>query len=181
MEKLVPTGKVKAIGVANYSLPYLKELLPEATITPAVNQIENHPCLPQQAIVDFCKSKGIHVTAYSPFGSVGSPLMTVDPVVEVAKRLSVPPAIVLLSYHSKSIGPEYISLILLTNLVARGSSVLAKSVNPDRIKANMALVKLDDSDMKLLNDYAADLEATGKVTRYVYPGFGVAFGFPDKP
>lgn len=101
MEKLLATGKVKAIGVANYSLQYLKELLPQATILPAVNQIENHPSLPQQEIVDLCKAKGIHITAYSPLGSTGSPLFTAAPVVEVAKKLNVTPAVVLLSYHRR--------------------------------------------------------------------------------
>jgi glycerol 2-dehydrogenase (NADP+) len=103
MEKLLKTGKVKAIGVANYSVQYLEELLPHATIIPAVNQIENHPSLPQQEIVDFCKAKGIHITAYSPLGSTGSPMLKSDAVVEVANRRGVTPAAVLLSYHRKSL------------------------------------------------------------------------------
>jgi diketogulonate reductase-like aldo/keto reductase len=103
MEKLLATGKVKAIGVANYSLRYLKELLPEATIVPAVNQIENHPSLPQQEIVDFCREKGIHVTAYSPLGSTGSPMMKEPAVIKVAESKGVTPACVLLSYHSESL------------------------------------------------------------------------------
>lgn len=101
MEKLLKTGKVKAIGVANYSVRYLEQLLPHASIVPAVNQIENHPSLPQQEIVDFCKSKGIHITAYSPLGSSGSPMMKETPTIEVAKKRNVTPASVLLSYHSK--------------------------------------------------------------------------------
>lgn len=59
--------------------------------------------------------------------------------------------------------------------------MLAKSVNPERIKANMDLVKLDASDMKILDDYSNEMVKSGKVVRYVYPAFGVAFGFPDKP
>ncbi len=69
---------------------------------------------------------------------------------------------------------------VLTLLVARGSSVLAKSVNPERIKANMDIIRLDDSDMKTLTDYSKDLEKNKKLVRYVYPPFGVDFGFPDK-
>lgn len=98
MEKVLKTGKVKAIGVANFSVKFLEELLPEAEVTPAVNQIENHPYLPQQEIVDFCKSKGIHVTAYSPFGSTGSPLFQEEGIQEVAKKHSVSAGTVLLSY-----------------------------------------------------------------------------------
>jgi glycerol 2-dehydrogenase (NADP+) len=100
MEKLLATGKTKAIGVSNYSKRYLEQLLPEVTVVPAVNQIENHPSLPQQEIVDFCKEKGIHITAYSPLGSTGSPLFTAEPIVAVAKKRGVSPASVLLSWHS---------------------------------------------------------------------------------
>ena len=101
MEKLLNTGKAKAIGVANYSVKYLDDLLPHATVTPAVNQIENHPYLPQQEIVDYCRAKGIHVTAYSPFGSTGSPMMKEEGVLEVAQKHGVEPGTVLLSYHSE--------------------------------------------------------------------------------
>jgi hypothetical protein len=44
----------------------------------------------------------------------------------------------------------------------------------------MELIKLDDSDMKTLNDYSIALEKSGKLVRYVYPEFGVDFCFPDK-
>lgn len=99
MEKLLETGKVRAIGVSNYSKRYLEELLPNAEVVPAVNQIENHPSLPQQEIVDLCNERGIHVTAYSPLGSTGSPLFTAEPIVSVAEKRGVKPATVLLSWH----------------------------------------------------------------------------------
>lgn len=69
---------------------------------------------------------------------------------------------------------------MLIKIVARGSAVLAKSVTPARIKANMNIVKLDDEDMKTLNDYSDDLSKNGKLMRYVYPAFGVDLGFPDR-
>ncbi|KXG54087.1 Aldo/keto reductase subgroup [Penicillium griseofulvum] len=164
MEKLVGTGKVKAIGVSNYSVKYLEELLPQATIVPAANQIENHPLLPQQEIVDFCNKAGIHITAYSPLGSTGSPLFTAEPIVAVAEKRGVTPATVLLSWH-----------------IARGSSVLAKSVTPARIEANRAdLIHLDAEDMAALRKYSDGLQAEGKLQRFVYPPFGINFGFPDK-
>ena len=99
MGRLLSTGKVKAIGVANYSKKYLEELLPQVHIVPAVNQVENHPQLPQQEIVDLCREKGIHVTAYSPFGSTGSPLMEDEAVVKIAQERGVGPGNVLLNYH----------------------------------------------------------------------------------
>ncbi|KAJ5790705.1 uncharacterized protein N7518_007716 [Penicillium psychrosexuale] len=164
MEKLIGTGKVRAIGVSNYSLKFLEELLAQATIVPAVNQIENHPLLPQQEIVDFCNKTGIHITAYSPLGSTGSPLFSAEPIMAVAHKRGVTPATVLLSWH-----------------IARGSSVLAKSVTPARIEANRAdLIFLDAEDLATLRKYSDGLQAEGKLQRFVYPPFGVNFGFPDK-
>lgn len=58
--------------------------------------------------------------------------------------------------------------------------MLAKSVSPQRIKDNLNIIKLEEEDMKLLNDYSDDLVKNGKVQRFVYPPFGVNFGFPDK-
>ncbi|KIW38623.1 uncharacterized protein PV06_09575 [Exophiala oligosperma] len=158
MEKLLKTGKVKAIGVCNYSKRYLEELLPKVDIVPAVNQIENHPLLPQQEIVDYCQQKGIHVTAYSPLGSTGSPLMKDPHVVKLAEQKGTTPGCILLSYH-----------------IARGNSVLAKSVTPSRIDENKHIVDLSSSDLASL----AEISQKG-VTRFVYPEFGVDFGFPDK-
>ncbi|KAI5860971.1 Aldo/keto reductase [Durotheca rogersii] len=163
MEALVATGKARGVGVCNYSAPYLRRLLEHATVVPAVNQIENHPGLPQQDVVDLCREKGIHVIAYSPLGSSGGPLLQSEPVTKVAERKGVSPGTVLLSYH-----------------VARGSTVLAKSVTEARIKANLEIVDLDADDRKILDDYSAALARDGSVQRFVYPPFGVNFGFPDK-
>lgn len=101
MEKVLKTGKTKAIGVANFSVKFLEELLPHAEVIPAANQIENHPYLPQQDIVDYCKQKGILITAYSPFGSTGSPLFQEKEIQEAAKKHGVSPGCILLSYHSE--------------------------------------------------------------------------------
>lgn len=64
--------------------------------------------------------------------------------------------------------------------MSRGSTVLAKSVTPTRIKTNLEIVALDDEDLKLLNAYSDDLASKGELKRYVYPPFGIDFGFPDK-
>jgi diketogulonate reductase-like aldo/keto reductase len=102
--------------------------------------------------------------AYSPLGSTGGPLLTAEPVVQVAQKHGVKPAAVLLSYH-----------------LARGSTVLAKSVTPERIRENIqSLIELDGEDMKVLNEYSEGLKREGKLQRFVYPPFGVDFGFPDK-
>lgn len=64
--------------------------------------------------------------------------------------------------------------------VARGSTVLAKSVTPERIDENKKIIALDEEDMKALREYSDKLAAEKKLQRFVYPPFGVDFGFPDK-
>ena len=91
---------------ANYSRKYLEQLLAEVSIVPAVNQIENHPRLPQQEIVDYCKDRGVHVTAYSPLVSTGSPLLSLPVIQIIAAQKSVSAATVLLSWHGMS--PSFI-------------------------------------------------------------------------
>lgn len=158
MEKLVAKGKTKAIGVSNFSKKFLEQLLPNVSIVPAANQIENHPLLPQKEIVDFCKEKGILVEAYSPLGSTGSPLMKNEEVIQVAKETGASPGTVLLSYH-----------------IARGVVALPKSVTPSRIEENLKIVKLSPEQVAAL-----DKVHESGVQRLVYPEFGVNFGFPDK-
>lgn len=101
MEKLLATGKVKAIGVANYNQSNLEELLRHANVVPAANQIELHPQLPQTALVKFCQEKGIHVTAYSPFGSQGAPLLSLPVIQQLAQKKQATPESILLSYHGE--------------------------------------------------------------------------------
>ena len=68
MEKLLETGKVRSIGVSNFSVKLLETLLNETTVVPAVNQVEMHPCLPYFDLKKYCDEKGIVLTAYSPLG-----------------------------------------------------------------------------------------------------------------
>ncbi len=65
MEKLLDTGKVRAIGVSNFSVKNLEILLKEAKVVPAVNQVECHLYLPQERLHEYCAKKGIVLTAYS--------------------------------------------------------------------------------------------------------------------
>lgn len=69
MEKLIKTGKAKAIGISNFSKAELEHLLKETTVVPAVHQMELHPWLQQKSFTEFNKSKGIHIIQYSPFGN----------------------------------------------------------------------------------------------------------------
>lgn len=70
MEKLLDTGKVKAIGVSNFDHGQMEHLLKHVSVVPAVHQLEGHPWLQQRDFLNYHKSKGIHVTHYSPFGNL---------------------------------------------------------------------------------------------------------------
>jgi len=62
MEALYNSGKARAIGVSNFSVKKLQDLLDVANVPPAVNQVELHPSLQQPKLHDFCKSKGVHLS-----------------------------------------------------------------------------------------------------------------------
>ncbi|KAJ5714918.1 uncharacterized protein N7483_012099 [Penicillium malachiteum] len=158
MEELYKAGKVKAIGVANWSIPYLEELKKKWTIVPAVNQAELHPFLPQHALKEWCDKHGILLEAYSPLGSEGAPLMSDPAIQEIAKKNDVSPTTVLISYH-----------------VNRGTVVLPKSIKESRIVSNSQVISLSDEDMNLLNGLAAQ----GKAKRINTPLFGWDLGFDD--
>lgn len=66
MEKAFESGKARAIGISNFSHSELERLLEATSVVPAAHQIELHPYLQQKAFVELHKSKGIHITQYSP-------------------------------------------------------------------------------------------------------------------
>jgi len=92
MEKLYEAGLVKAIGVSNMTAIMLHDLLGYAKVKPAVNQVEMHPYLPQDNLVKYCHKHNIHITAYSPLGSLdfvkeSEPRVINDPVIlEMANK-----------------------------------------------------------------------------------------------
>lgn len=178
MEKLLSTGKVKAIGVSNFSLAEMKRLLEHATVPPAVHQLEAHPWLQQRGFADWHKQQGIHVTHYSPLGnqnaiySRGGTIgrMIEDPVLnEVGRKYGKSAAQVALGISSLFF-PTYSSKRGVTNnaawAITEGHSVLPKSKTPARIRDNLAgdfrlgdedVQKIRGIDRKLrFNDSSAD-------------------------
>lgn len=135
MEKLLDTGKVKAIGVSNFSIKTLEVLLPQAKVVPAVNQVQLHPCLPSFDLLAYCAQKGIHVTAYSPLGRKDSPFFSDDTIKSISDKHGITIAQVLLSWG-----------------VQRGTSVIPKSVQEERLRSNFTLIKLDDEDMQAIDN-----------------------------
>jgi glycerol 2-dehydrogenase (NADP+) len=88
MQKMPESGRVKNIGVSNFAIKNLEILLndPTCKTVPAANQIELHPNNPSPKLVEYCKSKGIHCTAYSCLGSTDSPLYKNEQLKEIAKK-----------------------------------------------------------------------------------------------
>ena len=68
MEDLVKSGKTKAIGVSNFNVQILVDLMSYAEIKPVCNQVEIHPYLIQEDLISFCKRNGIEIVAYCPLG-----------------------------------------------------------------------------------------------------------------
>ncbi|KAJ5259359.1 hypothetical protein N7478_012340 [Penicillium angulare] len=120
MEKLLQTGKVKAIGVANFSSLNLEKLLKSSKVVPAVNQTEIQPLLPQKRLNKFCVQHGIHQTAFGPLGGSGSTLHEDTVVNEISTKRGCSSGNVLLSWG-----------------VRKGWSVIPKSINPTRIAGNL--------------------------------------------
>lgn len=69
MIELQKTGKVKTIGVSNFTVEHIKAITKATGVKPVVNQVEAHPLLPQDDLVAYCKAENIHLTAYSPLGN----------------------------------------------------------------------------------------------------------------
>lgn len=91
-------SKARAVGVSNHTPEYLEAIINGTGVTPAANQVERHPLLPWPELVDYCKQKNIHITAYSGFGNnmFGEPLIITYPEVKkIAERLNATPAQVL--------------------------------------------------------------------------------------
>ncbi|GAB3174693.1 aldo/keto reductase [Telluribacter humicola] len=147
MEQCVDQGLARHIGVSNFSMEKIKNLLTTARIHPEMNQVEMHPYLQQNVLLNYCKNVNIHITAYSPLGSSDRPVHLVkadDPVLlkdetvaSIAEKHGCSPAQVLISWA-----------------VIRGTSVIPKSVSPERLHQNLeaASVELDDDDMAQISE-----------------------------
>ncbi|KAK5164973.1 uncharacterized protein LTR77_009638 [Saxophila tyrrhenica] len=126
------------IGVSNFAIKNLEILLKDESCktVPAVNQVELHPNNPSPKLIDYCKEKGIHATAYSCLGSTNSPLAKDQTLQKIAD----------------SKGKSTAQVLLMWGL-QRGTSVIPKSVTESRIQGNFQLDgwSLTDDEMKQLS------------------------------
>jgi alcohol dehydrogenase (NADP+) len=146
MEDCKNKGLTRHIGVSNFNISKLEEIINSSQQKPEMNQVEMHPLLPQHKLVNYCKSKGINMTAYSPLGSgdrsssikkADEPNLFENPVVAaLAEKHQVSAAQILIAYS-----------------VHRDIVVIPKSVNEARIKENLASaeIQLTKEDMEKLS------------------------------
>ncbi|KAM5344197.1 hypothetical protein ACJ41O_012734 [Fusarium nematophilum] len=148
MEALVKKGKLRSIGISNFTREKTEEILEFAEIKPAVNQIEAHPYLQQPGLLEWSKQQNILITAYSPSGNniYNLPKAIDDPaVITIAKDVGKTPAQVLIQWA-----------------VQRGTVVLPKSVTPSRIAENF-------EDFELPKEAIEKINALDKNHRYNVP------------
>jgi methylglyoxal/glyoxal reductase len=127
-------GKARAIGVSNYTVRDLQEILQYSKDIPAVNQVEFHPFLYQNELLQFCKNNNIQLEAYSPLTR--------------AKRLNHPTIIKIAKKYGKTPAQVLIRWELQHDVV-----VILKSIHEDRIRENSQVFdfRIEPDDMKLLD------------------------------
>jgi alcohol dehydrogenase (NADP+) len=131
MVTLREKGLVKSVGVSNCGISTLEKLINETGVVPAVNQVEMHPYNPQIELLNYCKVKGIRVTAYSPLGSSDRP--------DSMKKKDEPPLL-----ENETVGAiaaqENLSSaqLLIAWGISRDTIVIPKSTNASRITENLA-------------------------------------------
>ncbi|MBO6533434.1 MAG: aldo/keto reductase [Muricauda sp.] len=134
LEKLYMEERVRAIGVSNFLQHHLEDLLPSVEIVPMVNQMEFHPYLVQQDLIDFCTSKNIQYEAWSPL--MQGHIFELDMMKDLASKYN-----------------KTIAQVVLRWDLQKGVITIPKSSKPERIKANADLFdfELSDEDVQLLD------------------------------
>jgi diketogulonate reductase-like aldo/keto reductase len=161
LEEAVKEGLTKHIGISNFNLQIILDLLTYAEIKPAVNQIEIHPYLVQYDLVEYLKRLGIVVTAYSPLGNPGNPygklkknLLEEEAILNLAKKYEKSPAQILLNWG-----------------IQRGHVVIPKSSTEKRLKEN-----LESQNFQLSKEDVEAISSLNSNDRLVNPknwGFGL--------
>ena len=144
LEALQAKGKTRSIGVSNFTIAHLTELLAESETVPAVNQVEFHPYLYQQELLAFCQAKGIVIEAYSPLTH--------------GERLKDPKLVAIAKKYSSS-KPTSAAQILIRWALQHGLVVIPKSSKRRRIVENADVFdfEISEDDMRLLDSFNENL------------------------
>ena len=144
MERAREAGYARSIGVSNFSVDDLRQLLATATVPPVVDQVQFSPYEYRKALLDSCRQDGIALEAYSPLGTGRH--VTSDTVARIARRHERTPAQVLLRW-----------------CIERGIPIIPKSTHRERIAENAQLFdfRLSDQDIAELDA----LDRTGGTDR----------------
>jgi diketogulonate reductase-like aldo/keto reductase len=134
MEQLSASGRCRSIGVSNYTVSHLKELLAVCTVVPAVNQVEFNPFCFQWELLDFCREHGIQLQAYCPLVR--------------GKHLHHPTLVTVAGKHRRSV-PQ----VLLRWALQHGVAVIPKASQPEHIRQNFEIFdfELPEEDMTKLD------------------------------
>lgn len=148
LETLLDTGQCRAIGVSNYMIHHLEELLSHARIIPAVNQVEFTPFLYLKDLLDFCRTHGIQLESYSPLTrgkKFNHPLLQ-----ELSKKYQKTPAQILIRWN-------------LQHRVV----VIPKSFRPERIEENADVFdfNISEKDMQALDGLHQNYRVSWNPTR----------------
>jgi diketogulonate reductase-like aldo/keto reductase len=134
LEKILESGRARAIGVSNYTVRHLEELLGQSGVVPAVDQVEFSPFLYQRDLLEFCRKSGIQLEAYAPL-TAGRRLRD-SRITAIAKR------------HGRTNAQ-----VLLRWAVQHGLVVIPKSAHPGRIAENAGIF-----DFELTNEEVLELD-----------------------
>lgn len=134
MEEIYKLGKAKAIGVSNYTINHLEEMKDYALIMPMVNQVEFHPFLYQEKLMNYCKLHNIVLEAYSPLAK--------------GKRMEDRNLVSIAEKHKKTVAE-----VMIRWSLEHGNIVIPKSTHKERIIENINVFdfELDQEDMKLID------------------------------
>jgi diketogulonate reductase-like aldo/keto reductase len=137
LEIALEAGMTRSIGVSNFNEDHLAELIEDGVqVVPHVNQIEVSPHCQYTKIMDFCKSKGILVEAYSPLGSTVGGVLKDPTIIQIAQKYEKNPGQVVLKY-----------------LIQLGCVVLPRSSSEERMRSNMDVFdfEINADDMALIS------------------------------
>lgn len=135
LEKLYHEGKIKAIGVCNFTIEKLEELKANSTVAPVVNQIELHPIFQQKELQVYDRENNIATQPWSPLGNGNASLLDNESLKSIAEKHNKTVAQVILRWH-----------------LQEGFVVIPKSVTPSRIEENFNVFdfELTDDEMNVV-------------------------------